>query len=84
MKRMKRAAVALLAAALLTGDAAAYRVPNTNSSWDLNISTGGVNGNYMQQADMLHALGLLQGKAEGDFALYDPMTRAEAATLLVR
>ncbi|MGE4549188.1 MAG: S-layer homology domain-containing protein, partial [Intestinibacillus sp.] len=72
------------AAALLTGDAAAYRVPNTNSSWDLNISTGGVTGNYMQQADMLHALGLLQGKAEGDFALYDPMTRAEAATLLVR
>lgn len=84
MKRMKQAAAAVLAALMLSGSAAAYRVPNTHASFELNVSTEGVNGDYMKQADMLHTLGLLQGKSEDNYAFYDPMTRAEAATLLAR
>ena len=84
MKKVKQAAAAVLAALVLSGSAAAYRVPNTHASFELNVSTEGVNGDYMKQADMLHTLGLLQGKSEGNYAFYDPMTRAEAATLLTR
>ena len=47
------------------------------------IETYGINNDPQAQAEMLHSLHLLQGTGD-DFALERGLTRAEAATLLVR
>lgn len=80
----KRWLCAALAAALLTAPAGAYQVPGANGIGGGNLVSGGINCIPEEQADMLHKLGLFNGRGNGDYAVNEPLTRAEAAALLTR
>ena len=80
---MKRLIAAALTACMFLGSAAAYQVPHQNDGTGV-IQTESINNDAEAQAAMLHELGLFKGKSAWDYALNDPLTRAEAAVLLVR
>lgn len=80
----KRWLCAALTAALLTAPAGAYQVPGANGIGGGNLVSGGINCIPEEQADMLHKLGLFNGRGNGDYAVNEPLTRAEAAALLTR
>ena len=80
---MKKLA-ALLLAVLLASTASAWRLEYTNIRYNTAPHVEGVNNNVEGMAQMLYDLGLLKGRGEGDFALQSPMTREEAAVMLVR
>lgn len=80
---MKRVLAAILAAALLTSAAGAYRVPNDDVSFGGAIHSVGINNDPEAQATALKQLGLFRGTNLG-FELDRVMTRAEVAAMLVR
>lgn len=81
---MKRLLCLLLVLTMLLSTASAWRLENTNIHYNTAPHTEGINNNAEEQAQMLYDLGLFKGRGEGDFALQSPMTREEAAVMLVR
>lgn len=81
---MKKLLVFALTVALLLSTASAWRLENTNVHFNTAPHVEGINNNVEDMAQMLFDLGLLKGRGEGDFALQSPMTREEAAVMLVR
>ncbi len=81
---MKKVLSLLLIFALLLPTATAWRLENTNVYYGTAPHVYGVNNNVEDMAQMLFDLGLFKGRSEGDFALQSPMTREEAAVMLVR
>lgn len=81
---MKKVIALFLAFVLLASTAFAWQVENTNMHYGTAPHVEGVNNNVEDMAKMLFDLGLFKGRSEGDFALQSPMTREEAAVMLVR
>lgn len=81
---MKKALCAFLVFALLLPTATAWRLEHTDIYYNTAPHVEGANNNVDDMAKMLYDLGLLKGRGEGDFALQSPMTREEAAVMLVR
>lgn len=81
---MRRIVVCVLVAVLLLSTASAWRLEYTEVHFNSAPHVEGVNNNVEDMAQMLYDLGLLKGRSEGDFALQSPMTREEAAVMLVR
>lgn len=81
---MKKAIALFLAFALLASTAFAWQLENTNMHYGTAPHVEGVNNNVEDMAKMLFDLGLFKGRSEGEFALQSPMTREEAAVMLVR
>ena len=79
---MKRILIATLAAAILTANASAYRVPHQDEGGNI-IRLEDANCDPQAQAEMLQKLGLFMGTDNG-FELDRAMTRAEAAAMLCR
>lgn len=79
---MKRILIATLAAAILTANASAYRVPHQDEGGNI-IRLEDANCDPQAQAEMLQKLGLFMGTDNG-FGLDRAMTRAEAAAMLCR
>lgn len=76
-------ATTILLAAIFAPPAGAYQIPNTNIPYNINVYTAGINNDPQAQAEMFKKLGLFRGTDKG-FELDRPMTRAEAAVMLVR
>ncbi|MCI8525164.1 MAG: hypothetical protein HFF17_04435 [Oscillospiraceae bacterium] len=83
MKIWRRLCLLALVLGLLAGTAGAYQAAHSGGHFLNNVYTEGVDGDPEAEAQMLHALGLLQGTDRG-FELDSPLTRAQAAVLLTR